>query len=88
MLLWWKYQELTDPRKGYYALDLLIRKINKQITEPGINSTSFRIEDHQKVPDGMRTDIYRIRIEMKTERLEIKVYIECPARRLIDGMCL
>jgi hypothetical protein len=31
-----------------------------------MHSTSFRIEDHQMQPDGMRTDIYRIRIEMKT----------------------
>lgn len=72
VVVWGKYEEITDARERYYALDLLIRKINKyRIKEMNILSSELpEIEESMVIPDREKTIVYRILIEKKSGRFE------------------
>lgn len=71
VILWGKYEEITDRRERYYALDLLIRKIYKHsLTEEEILASRAEIEESMILPDREKTIVYRIIIEKKSGRFE------------------
>lgn len=72
VILWGKYEEITNQPDRHYALDLLIRKINKhKIREMGaLSSDQADIEDSMILPDREKAIVYRIQIENKSGRFE------------------
>jgi nitroimidazol reductase NimA-like FMN-containing flavoprotein (pyridoxamine 5'-phosphate oxidase superfamily) len=71
VILWGKYEEITNQRDRYYALDLLIRRISKQkAMEMQISSEQPEIEESMVLPDREKTIVYRIQIENKSGRFE------------------
>lgn len=72
VLVWGKYEELTDLKERHYALSLLLRKINKQkIAETGIEGSPLAVADDMMLPDKEKKVVYRIRIEEKSGRFEM-----------------
>lgn len=73
VLVWGRYEELTDPRERYYALDRLIRKIYKlRVSETALPSYTFTPEGHLVLPDEPKTIVFRIFPEKKSGRFEIR----------------
>lgn len=71
VLVWGKYEELTDRRERYYALDLLLRKINKQkMAEADTTDTSYPVTENMGLSSKAKSIVYRIRIEKKTGRFK------------------
>ena len=71
VLVWGKYEELTDPRERHYALELLIRRIHKQkIAEANISGSTLPVPEDMILPDKEKEIVYRIRITEKTGRFE------------------
>lgn len=71
IILWGKYDEITDQRERYYALDLLIRKIYKhKLREEQTTPDQLAIEESSILPDREKTIVYRIRIEKMSGRFE------------------
>lgn len=71
VLAWGKYEEITDKKERYYALDLLIRKINRlQVSETAMPEHSFNASGELVIPDELKTIVYRIRIKEVTGRFE------------------
>jgi nitroimidazol reductase NimA-like FMN-containing flavoprotein (pyridoxamine 5'-phosphate oxidase superfamily) len=71
VILWGKYEEITNPTDRYYALDLLIRKIMKwRLKETAISPKQIELNDSTILPDREKTIIYRIQIDNKSGRFE------------------
>lgn len=71
VLLWGEYEELTDSRERYYALDMLLRKILKQkLNEPANRDIPLTVMEGQVLPEKTKEIVYRIRITEKTGRFE------------------
>jgi uncharacterized protein len=71
VMLWGKYEELTEKRERYYALDRLLRKINKLKTGLLLPVTHDQVADESLlIPDEVKSIVYRIRIEKITGRFE------------------
>lgn len=65
------YEELTDQRERYYALDLLRRRINKEkLAEKKVEFEQPQVEGSLILPDKEKSIVYRIRIESKSGRFE------------------
>lgn len=79
VLVWGKYEELTEPRERYYALDRLIRKIYRlKAGETATMGYSFTPEGDLLLPEEPKTVVYRIRIEKKSGRFEMEDLKENP----------
>lgn len=71
VLIWGTYEELTDPKERYYALNLLIRRLQQhKLTEDDAPESTFPIPDDLVIPDREKAIVYRIKIEEKSGRLE------------------
>lgn len=71
VVLWGKYEEISDQRERYYALDLLIRKIMKhKLTEKKDIEEEYEKIESMILPDREKTIVYRIHIEKKSGRYE------------------
>lgn len=71
VVVWGKYEEVTDQRERYYALDLLIRKIMKhKLTEKNNLVEEYEKVESMILPDREKTIVYRIHIEKKSGRYE------------------
>lgn len=71
VMVWGKYEEITNQRERYYLLDLLIRKINKHlIKEEHLSPEQYEVEESRILPDKEKTIVYRIAIEDKSGRFE------------------
>lgn len=72
VLIWGKYEEITDKRERYYALDLLIRRIFRyKSTEKAANPDLPGIDESMIIPDREKAIVYRIKIEKVSGRFEI-----------------
>lgn len=71
VLVWGTYQEITHPREKYYALDLLIRKINRhKMNAVGPVPETTDIDDAMPLPERKKTIVYRIEIQKQSGRFE------------------
>lgn len=71
VLGWGKYEEIADKKERYYALDLLLRKINRaHVSETALPEHSFDSGGHLVIPDELKTIVYRIHIKEMTGRFE------------------
>jgi nitroimidazol reductase NimA-like FMN-containing flavoprotein (pyridoxamine 5'-phosphate oxidase superfamily) len=74
VILWGKYEEITNQPDRHYALDLLIRKINRQRIKEihALTSDLSETEESTILPDSEKSVVYRIKIEDKSGRFEKK----------------
>lgn len=71
VILWGKYEEITRQPDKHYALDMLIRRINKQkIVEVPVAPGQSDIEQSLVLPDREKSIVYRIKIEKRSGRFE------------------
>lgn len=71
VILWGKYEEITDKRERYYALDLLIRRIYKyKLAENQAAAVHREIEESLILPEREKAVVYRIQIERRSGRFE------------------
>lgn len=71
IIVWGKYEEITERRERYYALNLLFRKIYKHKLMEGVMlSDQDEIEESMVLPDREKTIVYRIHIDKKSGRFE------------------
>lgn len=71
VILWGRYEEISHQPDKHYALDMLIRKINKQkLVEAHVSPEEPEIEKSTALPDREKAIVYRIKIEKRTGRFE------------------
>jgi nitroimidazol reductase NimA-like FMN-containing flavoprotein (pyridoxamine 5'-phosphate oxidase superfamily) len=72
VILWGKYEEITLQPDRYYALNLLIRKINQQKLKqmPVVSANPSEVEDSMVLPDREKAIVYRIKIDKMSGRFE------------------
>jgi len=71
VILWGRYEEITSQPDKHYALDMLIRKINKQkMDEVAVSPEQSGIEQSMVLPDREKSIVYRIKIEKRSGRFE------------------
>jgi nitroimidazol reductase NimA-like FMN-containing flavoprotein (pyridoxamine 5'-phosphate oxidase superfamily) len=73
VILWGRYEELSDPKERYYALDLLIRHIHKLKikAEAESGASPFQINEQEIMPDKAKSVVYRIRPGERSGRFEL-----------------
>ncbi|GAA4312506.1 pyridoxamine 5'-phosphate oxidase family protein [Compostibacter hankyongensis] len=71
VIVWGKYEEITDKRERYYALDRLIRKINKEkISETAAPEGFLSGKNNIQLADDPKSVVYRIRVDKISGRFE------------------
>jgi len=73
VLVWGNYQEITATRDKYYALDLLIRKINRHKLKAEKSASEVPVaEDAMLLPEREKEVVYRIEIAEQSGRFQSK----------------
>ncbi|MCL6523897.1 MAG: pyridoxamine 5'-phosphate oxidase family protein [Thermoflavifilum sp.] len=71
ILVWGTYEEITQQKERYYALDRLIRKINMlNIHQSATQPIDLDIQAEQILVEAEKNIVYRIRIKEKTGRFQ------------------
>lgn len=73
VIIWGKYEELTDQKERYYALDLLIRQIHKLKVkaESEGRPAPFSVNEESVMPDKLKSIVYRIQPQERSGRFEL-----------------
>ncbi|QEH42672.1 pyridoxamine 5'-phosphate oxidase family protein [Chitinophaga sp. XS-30] len=72
VVLWGKYEEVTDPKERYYAMKFLVgRLMHIQASETaGVQGMSRELANPDEQPHELKPVVYRIRIKERTGRFE------------------
>jgi nitroimidazol reductase NimA-like FMN-containing flavoprotein (pyridoxamine 5'-phosphate oxidase superfamily) len=71
VLVWGRYQEITATRDKHYALDLLIRRINRHKLKAEPSATEVPLtEDSTLLPEREKEVVYRIEITEQSGRFQ------------------
>ncbi|WP_298734292.1 pyridoxamine 5'-phosphate oxidase family protein [uncultured Chitinophaga sp.] len=72
VIIWGKYEEITDPRERYYAAKYLVGHLmHRQVSETaGVDDMRIEVDRAEEPVHHPRPIVYRIRIDEKTGRYE------------------
>ncbi|MBO9729683.1 MAG: pyridoxamine 5'-phosphate oxidase family protein [Chitinophaga sp.] len=72
VIIWGKYEEITDPRERYYAMKFLVSRLSRvRASETaGVAQMHEEMEQNGTLSNIIRPVVYRIRINRKTGRFE------------------